>query len=50
MGPNNLAQVIKEQMSNAELLEMLQHMFSNMKAVPDALDEYHSKRPPPNVS
>lgn len=49
-GPEDPGRVTKEQMSDAELLKRLQHMFAQLKVLPAAQDEYHTKRPPPDVS
>ena len=49
-GPEDLSRVTMEQMSDAELLKRLQHMFAQLKVLPAAQDEYHAKRPPPDVS
>jgi hypothetical protein len=42
--------VTKEQMSDAELLDRLQHLFAKLEVLPVAQDDYHMKNPPPSVS
>ncbi|CAD6251164.1 unnamed protein product [Miscanthus lutarioriparius] len=46
--PEDPARITKEQMSDAELLDRLQHMFAQLIVLPTPQDEYHAKRPPPD--
>ena len=40
----------KEGLSDAELLDRLQHMFAQLKELPMAKDEYSATNQPPDVS
>jgi len=42
--------VTKEGLSDAELLDRLQHMFAQLKELPMAKDKYSATNPLPDVS
>ncbi|XP_066372802.1 uncharacterized protein [Miscanthus floridulus] len=47
-GPEDPGRVTKERLSDAELLDRLQHMFAQLKVLPTAKNEYSAANPPPN--
>lgn len=48
-GPKDPGRVTKEGLSDAELLDRLQHIFAQLKELPATKDEYHVMNPPLDV-